>query len=56
MIQEPRNLESRIEGLIASWNVNCPYTISSKLVLDEWHDSQLYDDTDETKNKSCFTT
>ena len=38
MIQETRNLESRIEGLIASWNVSCPYTISLKLVLDEWHD------------------
>ena len=56
MIQESRKLESRIEGLIASWNVNCPYTISLKLVLDEWNNSLLYDDTAETKNKSCFTT
>ena len=56
MIQEPRNLESRIEGLIASWNVNCPYTISLKLVLDEWNDSQHYDDKEETKRRLCFTT
>ena len=57
MIQETRNLESRIEGLIASWNVNCPYTISLKLILDEWHDSRHHcDDKEETKTKLCFTT
>ena len=56
MIQETRNLESRIEGLIVSWNVNCPYAISLKLVLDEWHDSRHhYDDKEETKTKLCFT-
>ena len=56
MIQETRNLESRIQGLISSWNVKSPYTIALKLVLDEWHGSKHYGDTEEIKKKSCFTT